>query len=155
MIYNGPWAISQYRDAGVNVVVVPVPPLADGTEFGGFMGVQGVLMNQFSTNKVDAANFAKWITRSDAQVSMAQLSGRIPASESASRRSATIRSSQGFGTALLDASRCPTSRRWVRSGPPPATRCPSSSRRPTPTSRVPSSARSPRSRELTERPIRT
>jgi arabinogalactan oligomer/maltooligosaccharide transport system substrate-binding protein len=107
MIYNGPWAISQYRDAGVNVVVVPVPPLADGTEFGGFMGVQGVLMNQFSTNKVDAANFAKWITRADAQVTMAQLSGRIPASETALQAVSDDPIIQGFGTALLNAEPMP------------------------------------------------
>ena len=49
MMYNGPWAISQYREAGVNVEILPVPPLADGTPFSGFMGVQGVLMNEFSS----------------------------------------------------------------------------------------------------------
>jgi len=107
MIYNGPWAISQYRDAGVNVAVVPVPPLADGTEFGGFMGVQGVLMNQFSENKVDAANFAKWITRADAQISMAELSGRIPASETALAAVGDDPIIQGFGTALLNAEPMP------------------------------------------------
>lgn len=107
MIYNGPWAISQYRDAGVSVAVLPVPPLADGTEFGGFMGVQGVLMNQFSTNKVDAANFAKWITRADAQISMAELSGRIPASEAALRAVGDDPIIQGFGLALLNAEPMP------------------------------------------------
>jgi len=107
MTYNGPWAISQYRDAGVNVTVLPVPPLADGTEFGGFMGVQGVLMNQFSTNKVDAANFAKWITRADAQVTMAQLSGRIPASETALAAVGDDPIIQGFGLALLNAEPMP------------------------------------------------
>jgi arabinogalactan oligomer/maltooligosaccharide transport system substrate-binding protein len=107
MIYNGPWAISQYRDAGVNVVVVPMPALADGTEFGGFMGVQGVMMNQFGANKVDAANFAKWITRTDAQISMAELSGRIPASESALAAVGDDPIIQGFGTALLNAEPMP------------------------------------------------
>ncbi|MFO8151054.1 MAG: extracellular solute-binding protein [Trueperaceae bacterium] len=107
MIYNGPWAISQYRDAGVNVVVGPVPPMADGTEFGGFMGVQGVLMNQFSDNKVDAANFAKWITRADAQISMAQLSGRIPVSEVAVAAVGDDPIIQGFGLALANAEPMP------------------------------------------------
>jgi arabinogalactan oligomer/maltooligosaccharide transport system substrate-binding protein len=101
MIYNGPWAISQYREAGVNVEILPVPPLADGTEFSGFMGVQGVLMNQFSTQKVDAANFAKWITRSDAQVTLARISGRIPASESALAQVSDDPIIAGYGNALL------------------------------------------------------
>lgn len=101
MIYNGPWAISQYREAGIDVEIMPMPPLADGTEFSGFMGVQGVLMNQFSTVKVDAANFAKWITRSDAQVTLARISGRIPASESALAVVSDDPIISGFGNALL------------------------------------------------------
>jgi len=107
MIFNGPWATSQYANAGVSFAVMPVPPMADGTEFGAFMGVQGVLMNQFSENKVDAANFAKWITRSDAQVSMALLSARIPASESALVAVSDDPVIQGFGTALLTAEPMP------------------------------------------------
>ena len=107
MIFNGPWATSQYASAGVNFAVMPVPPMADGSEFGAFMGVQGVLMNQFSSNKVDAANFAKWITRGDAQISMAQLSGRIPASESALAAVGDDPTIQGFGLALLNAEPMP------------------------------------------------
>ena len=102
MIYNGPWAISQYQSAGLDVSVHPMPPLADGTPFSGFMGVQGVLMNPFSTSRADAANFAKWITRTDAQVSMAQLSGRIPASISALTQVEDDPVIAAFGTALLD-----------------------------------------------------
>jgi arabinogalactan oligomer/maltooligosaccharide transport system substrate-binding protein len=101
MIYNGPWAISQYRGAGLDVTVLPVPPLADGTPFGGFMGVQGVLLNEFSNNKVDAANFARWITRPDAQITMAELSGRIPASKSALAQVDDDPILVGFGNALL------------------------------------------------------
>lgn len=107
MIYSGPWAVSQYRDAGIDIEIVPVPSLADGTEFSGFMGVQGVLMNQFSTNKVDAANFAKWITRTDAQVDMARLSGRIPASESALAQVSDDPTIAGFGVALLNSEPMP------------------------------------------------
>ena len=102
MIYNGPWAISQYVSAGLDVSVHPMPPLADGTPFSGFMGVQGVLMNPFSASRADAANFAKWITRTDAQVSMAQLSGRIPASISALTQVEDDPVIAAFGTALLD-----------------------------------------------------
>ena len=102
MIYNGPWAISQYQAAGHDVSVHPMPPLADGTPWSGFMGVQGVLMNPFSPRRADAANFAKWITRTDAQVSMAQFSGRIPASISALAQVEDDPFIAGFGQALLD-----------------------------------------------------
>lgn len=101
MIYTGPWAISQYQDVGLNVSVHPVPPLADGTPFSGFMGVQGVLVNQFSPLKVEAANFAKWLSRKDAQVSLARLSGRIPASSSALEAVIDDPIIAGFGAALI------------------------------------------------------
>lgn len=101
MIYTGPWAISQYRDAGLDVSVVPVPALANGTSFSGFMGVQGALVNQFSSMKVEAANFAKWLTRTPAQVSLARLSGRIPASISALAQVNDDPIIAGFGAALL------------------------------------------------------
>jgi arabinogalactan oligomer/maltooligosaccharide transport system substrate-binding protein len=107
MIYNGPWAISQYRDAGVNVAVIPVPPMASGTSWSGFMGVQGVLLNEFSTNKVDAANLAKWLTRKDAQVSLSNLSGRIPASNSALAAVGDDPIIAGFGAALTNAEPMP------------------------------------------------
>ena len=103
MIYNGPWAIPNYKDAGVPIQVLPIPAMADGTEFNGFMGVQGVLLNQFSENKVNAANFAKWITRSDAQVSLAELTGKIPASQSATEQVADDPVIAGFSAALANA----------------------------------------------------
>lgn len=107
MIYTGPWAISQYQDAGLNVSVHPVPPLADGSPFSGFMGVQGALVNAFTPHKVEAANFAKWLSRKDAQVSMAQLSGRIPASISALEAVKSDPIIAGFGAALVHAEPMP------------------------------------------------
>lgn len=107
MIYNGPWAIPNYTDAGLNVSVMPIPAMADGTEFNGFMGVQGILLNQFSENKVNAANFAKWITRADAQISLAELTGKIPASQSAAEAVSDDPIIAGFSAALANAEPMP------------------------------------------------
>ncbi len=83
MMYNGPWSIANARNAGIPVAAMPLPPMADGTTWKGFIGVQGVLLNEFSQNKADAANFAKWLTRPDAQIALAEISGRIPTSQAA------------------------------------------------------------------------
>lgn len=107
MIYTGPWAISQYQDVGLDVSVHPMPPLASGAPFAGFMGVQGVLVNSFTDQKVEAANFAKWLTRQSAQVSLARLSGRIPASTSALEIVIDDPIIAGFGEALLNAEPMP------------------------------------------------
>ena len=107
MIYNGPWSVPNIRAAGIPIQVMPIPATADGTEFGGFMGVQGVLLNEFSTNKTAAANFAKWITRGDAQVELAQRSGRIPSSLEAAEQVSDDPVLAGFAEALSDATPMP------------------------------------------------
>ena len=107
MIYNGPWSIANIRAAGVPVTVVPMPPMADGTAFSGFMGVQGVLLNQFSENQADAANFAKWLTRPDAQVALAERSGRIPSSQAAAAEVSDDPVIAGFAEALASAEPMP------------------------------------------------
>lgn len=86
MIYTGPWDIANFRDAGINLQVIPVPPMEDGTQFAGFIGVHGIMMNEFSTNKDNAANFAAFLTRPDAQVSLAEITGKIPASQGAAEQ---------------------------------------------------------------------
>lgn len=107
MIYNGPWAIGQYRDAGINLSVHPMPPLADGTTWSGFMGVQGIVMNEFSDAKVDAANLAKWLTRPDAQLGLSAAASRIPASQSAVAQIEDDPVIAGFGQALANAEPMP------------------------------------------------
>jgi len=107
MTYNGPWATGSYLNAGVNFTVMPVPPMADGTQFSGFMDVQGVLVNQFSPNKVNAANYAKWLTRPAAQISLAPVGGRIPVSAIALEAVGDDPLIQGFGAALLNAEPMP------------------------------------------------
>jgi arabinogalactan oligomer/maltooligosaccharide transport system substrate-binding protein len=86
MMYTGPWDIANFREAGINLQVIPVPPMEDGTQFAGFIGVHGIMMNEFSTNKDNAANFAAFLTRPDAQVSLAEITGKIPASQGAAEQ---------------------------------------------------------------------
>ncbi|HEX7022804.1 MAG TPA: maltose ABC transporter substrate-binding protein [Trueperaceae bacterium] len=107
MIYDGPWAIANFRTAGIPIAVTPIPPMADGRQWSGFMGVQGVLMNQFSTHKTAAANFAKWLTRPAAQVELAKLSGRIPSSRQAAQRVADDPVISGFAATLANAEPMP------------------------------------------------
>ena len=101
MFYTGPWAVGQAREAGIDVGVAPMPSLADGTPWSGFMGVQGVLVNEFSERGTDAVNLAKWLTRADSQLGYAQLEGRVPASQSALAQVADDPIVAGFGEALL------------------------------------------------------
>lgn len=107
MIYTGPWSIGAYRAAGIDIAVAAMPPLADGTPWSGFMGVQGVLMNQFSKAKTDAANLAKWLTREDALIELSEASGRPPASKAALEGVQDDPVIAGFGAALSDSEPIP------------------------------------------------
>ena len=107
MTYNGAWAVPQAREAGIDVAVAPMPPLADGTPWSGFMGVQGVLVSEFSDNKTNAFNLAKWLVRSDAQLAYATREGRIPASVSALAQISDDPIIAGYGEALLDSEPMP------------------------------------------------
>lgn len=107
MMYNGPWSVANIEAAGIPFTVVPMPPTEDGVEFSGFMGVQGILMNEFSQNKTDAANFAKWLTRPAAQIALAERSGRIPSSQAAAAEVSDDPVIAGFAEALAVAEPMP------------------------------------------------
>jgi arabinogalactan oligomer/maltooligosaccharide transport system substrate-binding protein len=107
MTYDGPWAIPAIRAAGIPVAVAPMPPLADGTAFRGFMNVDGVLLNHYSTDPVAAANLAKWLTTAGAQAALARTAGMVPASKAALARVADSPVLAGFGAALADAQAIP------------------------------------------------
>lgn len=107
MVYNGPWMIANARAADIPLAVSPIPPMANGTTWKGFIGVQGILLNQFSDNQADAANFAKWVTRPDAQVTLAQLSGRIPTSLEAATAVESDPVLSGFIAAFAEAEPMP------------------------------------------------
>ncbi len=102
MVVNGPWAIPDYLAAGINLAVMPIPPSKDGTDYPGFIGVQGVVLNEFSDNKLEAANLAKWLIRADAQVGLSKAGGRIPASQSAAEQVSDDPVIAGFAEALAD-----------------------------------------------------
>lgn len=102
MVVNGPWAIPDYVAAGIEVDVMPIPPSEDGTEYAGFIGVQGVVLNEFSDNKLEAANLAKWLIRTDAQVALSEAGGRIPASQSAAEQVSGDPVIAGFAEALAN-----------------------------------------------------
>jgi len=107
MTFDGPWAIPAMRAAGVPIAVAPMPPLADGTPFSGFMNVDGVLLNHYSADPVAAANLAKWLTTADAQAALARRAGLVPASNAALAEVQDNAVLAGFGAALAHAQAIP------------------------------------------------
>lgn len=106
--FNGPWAVTRYFESGIPITIMPVPPVEAGTPFSGFMTVYGVLITAGTDSRTDAANVAKWLVRSEAQLRLANQAGRIPSSIRAVAALENDPILYGFGRALRHAEATPT-----------------------------------------------
>ncbi|MDV6373304.1 maltose ABC transporter substrate-binding protein [Deinococcus arenicola] len=101
MYLTGPWDMGDIKKAGIDygITTFPTPPGATG-KWSPFVGVQGTMINAYSKNKVAAANFAKQISSSDAQLAFNKAGGRIPVSLSARTKLKNDPVVAGFGKAI-------------------------------------------------------
>ncbi len=100
MILNGPWALGDYKKAGLNFGIAPLPAPPGGKAWGPFVGVQGVVVNAYSNNKVAAVNFAKTLVRPENQVAFNRAGGRIPVSLAALEKLGDDPVVEGFSTTI-------------------------------------------------------
>lgn len=117
-MFDGPWAVSAYFEAGVPLTVMPVPEFQSGVPFSGFMTVNGVLVTEDAQSRTAAANVAKWLVRSDAQLQLARQAGRIPASIRAVDSLEDDDLLHGFGLALRHADAVPVGPRMAATWQP-------------------------------------
>lgn len=64
-IINGPWAFAEYKKAGVNYGIAPLPKLSNGKYPQTFIGVKGYYISAFSENKEAAKKFILWLTNKE------------------------------------------------------------------------------------------
>jgi maltose-binding protein MalE len=80
---TGPWAVSNFTDAGINFAVEPIPSVAGGTPKV-FIGVQGFMISSFSESKDLAKTFLlDYVNTEDVQLALYEAGGRPPAMTSA------------------------------------------------------------------------
>ncbi|GEM90706.1 sugar ABC transporter substrate-binding protein [Oceanithermus desulfurans] len=100
MILNGPWALGDYKKAGLNFGIAPLPAPPGGDAWGPFVGVQGVVVNAYSKNKIAAVNFAKALVSPANQVAFNKAGGRIPVSLGALEQLKDDPVVKGFSTTI-------------------------------------------------------
>ena len=102
MLMTGPWDMGDIKKAGIDygIAGLPTPPGASA-KWSPFVGVQGVMLNAYGKNKAAAANFAKALVSSSAQVAFNKAGGRIPASISARVQLKADPVVAGFGRSIL------------------------------------------------------
>ncbi|MGM0369189.1 MAG: extracellular solute-binding protein [Bacillota bacterium] len=62
MTLTGPWNVSEYREAGIDIGVKAMPKLPNGKYPKPFVGVVGYYISSYSERKQEAAKFIKWLT---------------------------------------------------------------------------------------------
>lgn len=101
MILNGPWAVGDYREAGLDFGIAPMPaPPGAEAPWGPMVGVQGIVMNAFSRNRDAALAFAEFLVQPERQVAFNQAGGRIPVALEALDELADDPVVQGFSASI-------------------------------------------------------
>ncbi len=101
MLLTGPWDMGDIKKAGIDYGIANLPaPTGATAKWSPFVGVQGVMMNAYSKNKVAAAQFAKALVSSAAQTAFNKSGGRIPVSLSARVQLKADPVVVGFGRAI-------------------------------------------------------
>lgn len=78
-IITGPWYVTEFVDAGLDVSVLPVPSAGGETSYP-FIGVQGAFISSKSANAVLAQDFVtNFIATEDGQDALYETGGRTPA----------------------------------------------------------------------------
>ncbi|PYE56508.1 maltose ABC transporter substrate-binding protein [Deinococcus yavapaiensis] len=98
MYLTGPWNMGDIKKAGIDYGIAPLPtPPGATSKWSPFVGVQGIMLSAYSKNKTVAAQFARQLVTSDAQVSFNKAGGRLPVSLSATTRLKSDPVVAGFG----------------------------------------------------------
>jgi len=80
---TGPWNISAFTDAGLDVSVLPIPSAGDEPA-APFVGVQGFYISSYSENAVLANEFLlNYVGTKDVQLELYKTGGRVPALKAA------------------------------------------------------------------------
>ncbi|MBD2871285.1 sugar ABC transporter substrate-binding protein [Paenibacillus arenilitoris] len=82
MDINGPWTIGDYRNAGIDFGVAPLPSI-NGQPASSFSGVKAWYVNSFSEYPQAARLFARFASTKEAQLKDFEITGAIPANTEA------------------------------------------------------------------------
>ena len=82
MTLAGPWAIPEYKNAGIDIGVKPIPKLPNNKYPKTFVGVAGYYITSYSNYEEESAEFIKWLTDTKrAKKRLENLSQVIPQKE--------------------------------------------------------------------------
>lgn len=107
-ILGGPWMISDFQKAGIDVAVDPVPS-AGGKDAAPFVGVQGFYVSSASKNSIVASQFlVDYLATEEAQTAIYKAGNRLPALTAAADKAKSDPLTAGFAKAAENAKPMPS-----------------------------------------------
>ena len=82
VIYDGPWAVAGYEEAGINIGIAPLPPLENGNVPRTFSGSYGLSVSAFTENETAALEFIKYAVNEENIMLYCNATNRTPALKS-------------------------------------------------------------------------
>ncbi len=77
-IYDGPWAVASYQEAGINVGVAALPKMANGQELLTYSGSYGMAVSAYTKNPRASIEFLKYCVSEEAVMDYCRATDRIP-----------------------------------------------------------------------------
>ncbi|MDE6273609.1 MAG: extracellular solute-binding protein, partial [Clostridiales bacterium] len=85
ILLDGSWDLANFRKAGINVGIAPIPSIKiSDTERGtpvAFSGGYGLAVNSYSLNPTESVDFLKFATRDEYVLEYYKVTGRIPSTK--------------------------------------------------------------------------
>ena len=78
VIYDGPWAVAGYKEAGLDIGIAPLPALENGNMPRTFSGSYGLAISEFTQNEAAAIEFLKFATTDENVMAYCNATNRIP-----------------------------------------------------------------------------
>ncbi|MEG0692011.1 MAG: maltose ABC transporter substrate-binding protein [Oscillospiraceae bacterium] len=78
VIFDGPWAVSNFVGQGIDVGVAPIPKLANGNYPRTYSGVYGVSISEYTKNQRASVEFVKYCVREESIMEYYRATKRIP-----------------------------------------------------------------------------
>ena len=89
VIINGPWAANGYKEADVNYGVAKIPTLKNGKEYQAFGGGKAWVMSNYSKRKEMGQKFIDFVTNSENQEKLFEITNEVPANNKAREKAAS------------------------------------------------------------------
>lgn len=80
-VIEGPWAVANYIDAGVNYGVATIPTLPNGEPYKPFAGGKGWVISTYTENLEGAQKFLDFVTNEENQMLLYEMRREIPANK--------------------------------------------------------------------------